>query len=65
MSEAEKEIRRHLAYSCGNGGYPTRHTLRCFVGMVETGEITFDDLRKIGGEWLEEQVREEMKSCST
>jgi hypothetical protein len=61
MSEGEKQVRRHLANSCGNGGYPTEHSLRCIVGMIQTGEATMDDVIKAGGQWLEDQVREGMR----
>jgi len=35
---------------------PTTHTIRCFVGMIETGEITWDDLRQTAGDVITAEV---------
>ena len=36
---------------------PSDNTLRCFVGMLETGEIKPADLAHVGGQGLLDQVR--------
>ena len=43
MKEIHRTIRSYVQRSAGNCNQLTDHTLRCFVGMVETGEATIDD----------------------
>ena len=31
---------------------PSIHDMQCFVGMIETGEATYDDFQAIGGDVL-------------
>lgn len=56
MTPGEKLIRSYLIRSAGTANQPTDHTIRCFLGMVETGEATWHDVRAAGGEWLVGQV---------
>jgi hypothetical protein len=37
---------------------PSQHTLRCFVGMIETGEAVVADFAAVGGEKLAALVME-------
>lgn len=41
---------RHHPFHCD--GLPTTHSMLCFVGMIETGEATWDDFREVGGDVL-------------
>jgi len=34
------------------------HTIDCFIGMIQTGEATMDDMQTIGGEYLANQLTE-------
>ncbi len=61
MTDAERTIRAYLTRSCGNAGHPSVHTLQCFVGMVQTGEADIETFRKVGGEWIVEQMATEAK----
>jgi hypothetical protein len=54
----EQLIRSYLTRSAGTCNQPTNHTLRCFLGMVESGEATWHDLRSAGGQWLVDRVWE-------
>ena len=58
MTTGEQLIRSYLTRSAGTCNHPTDHTLRCFLGMVESGEATWCDVRAAGGEWLVERVWE-------
>lgn len=60
MSDIQKTIRDYIDHTGSNGG----HTLRCFVGMIETGEATLEDFRAVGGDDLAasvEQAQEVLK----
>ena len=46
-------IEDYLKY---DNGRPTTHTIRCFVGMIETGEITWDELRNRAGDVITASV---------
>ena len=46
-------IKDYLEY---DNGKPTSHTIRCFVGMIETGEITWDELRSKAGDVITASV---------
>lgn len=35
---------------------PSSYALPCFVGMIETGEATYDDFRAVGGRELADEV---------
>ena len=48
----------HIAAHCRDGQYNpdksvddniSSHNIRCLVGMIETGDITTDDLQAVGG----------------
>ena len=56
MTSGERLIRSYLTRSAGCENRPSDHTLRCFLGMVESGEATWYDVRKAGGDWLVRQV---------
>ena len=49
MTSGEKLIRSYLTRSAGCENRPSDHTLRCFLGMVESGEATWYDVRAAGG----------------
>lgn len=61
MTEIEQTIRRYLVASCGNCGVPTDRTIKCFVGMIETGEADIELFRRIGGEYIVRRIREAMQ----
>lgn len=58
MSEIQATISRYLRASAGNCNFPTMHTIDCFIGMIQTGEATMDDMQTIGGEYLTKQLTE-------
>lgn len=57
MTEAEAKITNYLRASAGTCNYPSDHTLRCFLGMIETGEVTVDDCQRIGGDFLVAEIK--------
>ena len=34
------------------------NTIDSFIGMLQTGEATMDDMQTIGGKWLVEQLHQ-------
>lgn len=52
MSEIQTKIREYLA----GKSTPPVFTLRCFVGMLETGEATYGDFQAVGGDLLVAEV---------
>ena len=59
MSEIQKTISRYLRASAGTANHLSEHTLRCFVGMLETGEATKEDFRVAAGksaDWLVNEI---------
>lgn len=52
MSNGEKTLRAYVTRSAGVLNMPTDYTMRCIVGMVETGEIDGQIVRKVGGDQL-------------
>ena len=54
---ARLKIYDYLARSAGTGNWPTDHALRCFLGMTETGEATWDDIQAVGGTFLFREVK--------
>ena len=50
MNDTERTIRAYLTRSAGNCNHVSDHTLRCFVGMVQTGEASVEDFRRIAGD---------------
>ena len=42
-------------------GKPSPHTILCLVGMIETGEITWDQLQMEAGDDITEKVRNEWR----
>ena len=64
LTTIQKTISKYLRGSAGTGNHPTDHTINCFVGMIETGEATMADFRKVAGngaDWLENRIREHAK----
>ena len=59
MRASERKVRQYLTRSAGNCNHPSLHTIRCFVGMVQTGELTVKDFKRIGGEWLVDEMQRE------
>lgn len=43
---------------------PSEHDLRCFVGMIETGEATYADFIAVGGEELAKAVGEKRSAIT-
>lgn len=56
MNDAERKIRQYLCRSAGSCNHISDHTLRCFVGMLETGEATAADFENAGGPSLKHKV---------
>ena len=56
MNDIEKTIRQYLTRSAGTANHPTDYTLSCFLGMIETGEADVALFRKIGGDWLVNEI---------
>lgn len=50
MTDAERKIRRYLARSSGNCGYPTDGAIRAFLRMVEAGEADMQTFRRLAGD---------------
>lgn len=50
--KTQQRIREYLA----GRKLPDTHTLRCFVGMIETGEAVYDDFAAVGGSILAADV---------
>lgn len=53
-----KTTQEHIALHCRGGAFNPEKTvdqnisvfnLQCLIGMIETGEITYDDLDAVGG----------------
>ena len=52
MTDIQKKIADYLRYP----GSSESFTLRCFVGMIETGEATPADFEAVGGIELRQKV---------
>jgi hypothetical protein len=52
MNPIQKTINDYL-----KSGNPSQHTLRCFVGMLETGEACRSDFVECGGRVLWSKVQ--------
>ena len=55
-TDIQYKIYNYLARSAGTANVPTDHTILCFIGMIQTGEATMDDMEAAGGKWLVERV---------
>ena len=64
MNKAQRKIMQYLNRSAGNCNHVSEHTLRCFLGMIETGEATIDDMKKCGGEYLLNGIRDVAKELN-
>lgn len=53
---ARQKIYQYLARSAGTCNLPTDHCLRCFVGMIQTGEAAVEDMEAVGGQWLVDEL---------
>jgi hypothetical protein len=60
LSESEKQILRYLGWSHGTCGFPTDHTISCFVGMIKTGESTIEDFKRIASVEIVERIEKEL-----
>lgn len=58
MSEVQAKISRYLRASAGTCNHPTMNTIDSFIGMLQTGEATMDDMQTIGGKWLVDQLHQ-------
>lgn len=58
MTEIQKTIAQYVLRSAGTCNHMTDHTVRCFIGMTETGEATWDDFRAVGGQKLVDVIQE-------
>ena len=56
-SDAQRKISQYLRASAGTANCPSDHTLCCFIGMIQTGEATIEDMRAMGGGWLIVQLK--------
>jgi len=52
MNGIQKTISDYLSHEDAVSAF----TLRCFVGMIETGEATLDDFEAVGGVELRRKV---------
>jgi|10_taG_2_1085330.scaffolds.fasta_scaffold153220_1 hypothetical protein len=52
MTDIQQKITDYLRFP----GSSEAFTLRCFVGMIETGEATLDDFEAVGGVELRRKV---------
>jgi hypothetical protein len=52
MNEIRSIIRNYI----GDKREPSIYAMRCFVGMIESGEATFDDFEAVGGTTLSAAV---------
>ena len=64
MTDIQITISKYLRASAGIANYPSDHTFRCFVGMIETGEATIEDFRAVGGKWLVDRITEHAKELT-
>lgn len=64
MSESEKKIRGYLAGSCGNCCVLTDHVVCLFLGMIEDGDATIDDFRRIGGQYVVDRITDWLDGVS-
>lgn len=55
-SAIRHKIYNYLARSAGTCNWPTDHTIKCFIGMIQTGEATIDDFQAVGGQWIVDQI---------
>ena len=58
MSDMQKTIAQYVLRSAGIANHLSDHTVACFVGMIETGEATWDDFRAVGGQELVDTIQE-------
>lgn len=62
MSEIEKTVRNYLARSAGNANIPSEHTIRCFIGMLQTGEADWELFQRVGGDYLVNRMKTMMEA---
>ena len=65
MTEIQKTIAQYVLRSAGTCNHLTKHTLLCFVGMIETGEADIVDFRVVGGEALAKIVADALIESKT
>jgi len=65
LSETEKTILRHLGWSHGTCGFPTDHTISCFTGMIQTGEATIEDFKRIASVEIVDRIEKELAKWNT
>ena len=67
MTPTLTPTQKHIAHHLRNGKWDdtkiveenlSRFNERCLVGMIETNEITWDDLRVVGGDVLVARIGE-------
>jgi hypothetical protein len=61
MSYGERNLRDYLTHSAGNCNEPTDHSVLCFIEMIQNCEIDRDIVRKVGGQWLIDRIRNQAK----
>lgn len=52
----DRDIRKKIRDYLSIAETPTKHTMICFVGMIETGEATPSDFAAVGGNELAKKV---------
>jgi hypothetical protein len=55
--EIQKTIAQYVLRSAGTCNHLSNHTVTCFVGMIETGDATWDDFRAVGGQELVDTIQ--------
>lgn len=58
MSEGEAKMRKYLNASAGTANIVSDHTIRCFIGMIETGELDVECVRRVGGDYIVNRINE-------
>jgi len=58
VSDIQKTIAQYVLRSAGTCNHLSDRTVRCFIGMIEAGEATWDDFRVVGGQELVDTIQE-------
>ena len=60
--EQRRQIRLTIRNYLKGSTTISAHTLKCFIGMIETGEATLADFEFVGGVAVRQLVRENLES---
>lgn len=58
LTEVQSRISQHLMRSAGNANWPTDNLLGQFLSMIDSGEATMEDMQRVGGQWLVNQLEQ-------